>query len=83
MKKKKMKKISVEELDKKFDEGKEDVLQYFDTKSAKVDYPVQRINIDIPNQILKKVDREADRIGVTRTSLLKLWISQNVDRLAG
>lgn len=83
MKKKKMNKISAEEFDKKFDEGKEDILQYADLKSAKMVHPVQRINVDIPGEILKKVDREADRIGITRTSLIKYWISQNVDRLAG
>ncbi len=80
---KKKNKISAEEFDKKFDEGKEDITEHLDLKSARVVYPVQRINIDIPGEILKKVDREADRIGVPRTSLIKLWIAEHTDRLAG
>lgn len=80
---KKPKKISAEELDKLFDEGKEDVLQYFDTSKARIEFPVQRINVDIPANILAKVDQEANRIGVTRTSLIKLWIAERVDKLAG
>lgn len=81
--KKKTKKISAEELDKKFDDGEEDILQYMDSKSGKVVPPlIHRINIDIPAEILAKVDKEADRVGIPRTSLIKVWIAQHVDRLA-
>ncbi len=83
MKERHKKKITTSELEKKFDEGKEDILEHFDPKTAKVDYPVQRINIDIPQEILKKVDQEAERVGVPRTSLIKLWIAKHVDELAG
>lgn len=83
MKKRREKKITAEEFDKKFDEGKEDILKYADLKSVRVDYPVQRINIDIPHEMLQKVDKEAERVGVPRTSLIKLWIAQHVDELAG
>ena len=79
---KKQKKIKAEEFDKVFDQGA-DVTNYLDAKKAKAHYPVQRINIDIPQVILDKVDREADRVGVPRTSLLKVWIAEQADRLAG
>ena len=76
--------ITAEELDKKFDEGKEDVLQYFDKKTTRIVPPaIQRVNLDMPLWILRKVDKEAERVGVPRTSLLKLWIAQQADRLAG
>ena len=42
---------------------------------------IQRINLDIPHDMVEKVDDEAERIGVTRTSLLKLWIAERIDRL--
>lgn len=81
---KKPKMITAEEFDKKFDEGKEDILQYTDPKSWRVVPPmIQRINIDIPIFILQKVDKEADRVGVARTSLIKMWIAEHADRLAG
>lgn len=80
--KKQKKKIKASDFDRKFDKG-EDITKYLDLKSAKVSYPVQRINIDIPHEILEKVDREAARIGVPRTSLIKLWISERIDRMAG
>ena len=82
MKGKAKKKIKAGEFDKAFDEGR-NVTKYLDLKSAKARHPLQRINIDIPQEILEKVDREATRIGVTRTSLVKLWIAKHVDQLAG
>jgi len=43
--------------------------------------PVQRINLDIPKQILHQIDNEAHRIGVPRTSVIKLWISEKLSEL--
>lgn len=79
--KKQEKKIKASEFDRVFEEG-ENVVGYLDLKTAKAHYPVQRINIDIPRDVLKKVDQEAARMGVPRTSLLKIWIAQHADRLA-
>jgi len=44
-------------------------------------HAIQRINLDIPHDMLEKIDQEADRIGVTRNSLIKLWIAERIDRL--
>lgn len=79
MNKKETKKITASEFDRAFEDGS--VAEHLDLKTAKVDYPVQRINIDIPREILEKVDREAARMGVPRTSLLKVWIAEHADRL--
>ena len=78
--KKQEKKIKATEFDRAFEEG--NAVEHLDLKTAKVHYPVHRINIDIPQDILEKVDREASRVGVPRTSLLKVWIAQHADHLA-
>ena len=59
--KKKTKKISAEELDKKFDDGKEDVLEHFDLKNAKVVPAIQRINHWYSRFAHQIVDRPACR----------------------
>lgn len=64
------------EFDRVFDE--EDVTQHLDLKSLKAHYPVQRINVDIPKNILEQLDHEAVRIGVTRTALMKMWIAEKL-----
>jgi len=73
------KKLSATVFDAAFEKG--DVTKYLDLKSAKARYPIHRINIDIPKEVLQKVDQEASRVGVPRTSLLKLWIAKYADGL--
>ncbi len=72
--------IPVEEFDRAFEEGK-DLTPYLDLHSAKARHPTQRINVDVPKDLLEKVDHEAARIGVPRTSLIKIWIAEKLDRL--
>lgn len=80
MKNQSKRRLSARQLDKAFEKG--DVTKYLDLKSVKVRPAIQRINIDMPQEILEKVDHEAARVGITRTSLLKLWIAERADQLA-
>ena len=80
MMKKSKRTISAKQFDAAFDQGK-DVTPWMDKSTAKVEHPIQRVNIDIPMEILHKVDQEATRVGVTRTSLIKLWIAEHADHL--
>lgn len=73
------KKIKAREFDDAFEKG--DVTEFLDLKKIKAHHPVQRINVDIPQEMLRNVDEEAARIGVPRTSLIKMWISERLDRL--
>ena len=77
---KKKKKITAKEFDERFDRG-EDMMKYVDLKTIKINHPIQRINVDIPKEMLQKVDTEAARIGVPRTSLIKMWIADHIRRL--
>jgi hypothetical protein len=71
--------ISAEEFDRLVDEGKEDVVQYFDLENARRGGPgVKRINIDLPNEFLAELDREATRRGITRQSLIKVWLYEKL-----
>ena len=71
------KKITSEEFDKRFDTG-EDVGDLLDVKQAKVNKQVQRINIDFPISFLMRIDKEARRIGVARTALIKIWMAERL-----
>ena len=72
----KHKKITTPEFDDAFEKG--DVTQHLDLKSAKARYPTHRISIDFPKNILEEVDKEAAKIGVTRTSLIKMWVAEHL-----
>lgn len=77
MTKSKNKKIKASDFDKAFDEV-EDVTEYLNIKSAKARFPTQRISIDFPKNILEELDIEAAKIGVTRTSLIKMWVAEHL-----
>lgn len=70
------KNMTAADFDEAFDRG--DVSEHLDQKSIKARYPVQRISIDFPKNILEEVDLEAAKIGVTRTALIKMWVSQQL-----
>lgn len=71
--------MKAEELDKKFDEG-EDVLEHFDLSTVKrTNREIKRVNVDFPSWMVKSLDKEATRIGVSRQSLIKLWLSERLE----
>lgn len=72
-------KLTAAEFDAAFERG--EGFEALDLQSATVHAPMQRINIDIPKQILHQIDNEANRIGVPRTSILKLWIVEKLSEL--
>ncbi len=71
--------MKASELDKIFDEGKEDILDYMDlSKARKVNLEPKRVNVDFPQWVVNGLDREAQRLGVTRQSLIKMWIAEKL-----
>ena len=72
-------KFTAAEFDQAFERGEE--FEMLDLDSVTVHAPMQRINIDIPKHILHQIDNEANRIGVPRTSILKLWIVEKLREL--
>ncbi len=73
--------MKASDLDKKFDEGIEDVLDEFDLSSATRPNRVQkRVNVDFPVWMVESLDREASRLGVTRQSIIKVWIAERLER---
>jgi len=74
----KKKLISTEELERRFDEG-EDILKYMDMSSARrPGLETKRVNVDFANWMVDRLDREARRIGVTRQSIIKVWIADRI-----
>jgi hypothetical protein len=66
-------------FDRKFDAGESVVEQLDLSKTRRVGTDPKRVNVDFPAWMVGSLDREARRMGVTRQSLIKLWLA---DRLA-
>lgn len=76
--------MAAAELDRKFDEGEEDILDYFDPDTeTRPNRRVKRVNVDFPEWVVEALDREAQRLGVTRQSVIKVWIAERLDRTGG
>lgn len=71
--------MKTSELDTKFDDG-DDILEHFDLKTAKRSgREIKRVNVDFPVWMITSLDKEAIRLGVTRQSLIKLWLADKLD----
>ncbi len=65
-------------LDKKFDSG-EDISKYLDlTRATRPGQDQKRVNVDFPVWMIDSLDREAKRLGVTRQSIIKVWIAERL-----
>lgn len=73
--------MKARDLDKKFDKGVSDVIDEFDLSSAtRPNREQKRVNVDFPVWMVESLDREADRLGVTRQSIIKVWIAERLER---
>ena len=72
--------MKASELDKRFDDG-EDITGELDLASARRPEPEQRrVNVDFPSWMVESLDREARRLGVTRQSIIKVWIAERLEK---
>ena len=66
------------EFDKKFDDG-ESVLEDIDLSRARRPGQEQkRVNVDFPVWMITALDGEARRLGVTRQSIIKIWLAERL-----
>ena len=74
----KKKSIKAEEFDLKFDNG-EDITEYLDlSKAMKPGLEQKRVNVDFPVWMIHLLDKEAKKLGVTRQSIIKVWIADKL-----
>lgn len=70
--------ITAEELDRRFDAG-EDISAYLDwSKAKRPGLEQRRVNVDLPLWMIDSLDAEAKRVGVTRQSIVKVWLAERI-----
>ncbi len=75
----KKKYISADEFDTSFDKG-EEITDYLVVEEAeRPGLKPRRVSIDFPVWMVKALDREAQRLGITRQSVIKYWISEKLN----
>ena len=72
--------MKARDFDEKFDRG-EDLTSDLDvSKARRLNQEPKRINVDFPTWMIESLDREAKRLGVTRQSIIKVWIAEMLEQ---
>ncbi len=72
--------MRAKDFDQKFDAGKEEVTADLDLSTVvKPNQSQKRVNVDFPVWMIKSLDREASRLGVTRQSIIKFWLAEKLE----
>ena len=72
--------MKASEFDKKFDDG-ESILTELDlAHTRRPGEEAKRINVDFPAWMVASLDREARRLGVTRQSIIKMWLAERLQQ---
>lgn len=70
--------MKAREFDERFD-ASEDVSSDVDwTRARRTNTETRRVNVDFPAWVITSLDRQARELGVTRQSLIKLWIAERL-----
>ena len=70
--------MKASEFDKKFDEG-ENITDELDfSRARRPGEETKRVNVDFPAWMVTSLDREARRLGVTRQSIIKMWLAERL-----
>ena len=70
--------MKAKDVDKRFDAG-ENITKVLDlARAQRVNQKQRRINVNFPSWMIHSLDKEADRLGVTRQSIIKVWISERL-----
>lgn len=76
--------MKAKDFDKKFDSGNEEIVSDLDMATlSRANREHKRVNVDFPIWMIESLDREAGRIGVTRQSIIKMWLAEKLESVQG
>ena len=74
--------MKADEFDQKFSAG-QSVIDHLDlAKARRPEQQQKRVNVDFPVWMINSLDKEAHRLGVTRQSIIKMWLAERLERRA-
>jgi len=72
--------MKAKKFDSDFDAGKDVTKQLDLTKARRIKQEPKRVNVDFPIWMIEELDKEAKRLGVTRQSIIKVWLAERLER---
>ena len=69
-------------FDKKFDDNRNLAGELDLSKARRPNQEQKRVNVDFPIWMIESLDREAKHLGVTRQSIIKVWLAERLEKAA-
>ena len=74
--------MKVKDFEQQFDEGVDLTVSLDLSKARRVLQEQKRVNVDFPTWMIDSLDREASKLGVTRQSVIKVWLAERLEATA-
>ncbi|MEQ1557492.1 MAG: CopG family transcriptional regulator [Methyloglobulus sp.] len=69
-------------FDQQFDENNSVIAELDLTQAKRTMLDQKRVNVDFPTWMIESLDREASKLGVTRQSIIKVWLAERLEKTA-
>ncbi|MCY7386963.1 MAG: BrnA antitoxin family protein [Burkholderiales bacterium] len=74
--------MKARKFEQQFDEGVDITATLDLSKAKRVLQEQKRVNVDFPTWMIDSLDREASKLGVTRQSVIKVWLAERLEATA-
>ena len=74
--------MKAKKFEQQFDEGVDHTVSLDLSKAKRVLQEQKRVNVDFPTWMIDSLDREASKLGVTRQSVIKVWLAERLEATA-
>jgi hypothetical protein len=74
--------MKAKKFEQQFDEGVDITASLALSKAKRVQQAQKRVNVDFPTWMIDSLDREASKLGVTRQSVIKVWLAERLEATA-
>ena len=71
--------MKAKKFEQLFDEGIDITASLDLSKGKRVLQEQKRVNVDFPTWMIDSLDREASKLGVTRQSVIKIWLAERLE----
>ncbi len=74
--------MKAKKFEQQFDEDVDITASLDLSKAKRVLQEQKRVNVDFPTWMIDSLDREAGKLGVTRQSVIKVWLAERLEATA-
>lgn len=74
--------MKAKDFEQRFDDDLDITASLDLSKTKRVLQEQRRVNVDFPTWMIESLDREASKLGVTRQSIIKVWLAERLEATA-